>query len=464
MLLRSVFTLFLFLLSSVSLAGPRPLLGGLCGAGLSPGESLLAIEQDLKKAGLRQISESISLWYKSNTLISVNAKGKMSFFNEYNWIENDKITGVAVDEHNVYFHRAGAKSDYLYFGLAQGTNYPNTFYGDRSRVEKLFLSHSVEEGLIHSGFTPLGNDFYIRENIVSDPSTPTETYSLIARVRGSKISQLFLESPITANKIFMNGDSFEIVGASSKMSSFTNKTRLAVRLRNLSERVEFDFEDGSVENPTLLAPLETYSLEKLGVAPPISPIHDAGGFLIGGVNSTETILNLKTLRGVSIEELESRLFPGDPDSETAVTGFLARNEKLLNEMAYANKVVIEKMGRSHEIVARELKLFEGVWKLGIRKVIYRDRAYNIRDSGTYGFQTSPFRDGTGQGGAFTIERINLNTNAVIAKLAVSPTAIAMIELYGFYEGRGVPYHVNIDSFFQVFNFLQKSKWAMFFAF
>ncbi len=162
-------------------------------------------------------------------------------------------------------------------------------------------------------------------------------------------------------------------------------------------------------------------------------------FLVGGSNTTETILGLKSLNGIAIDSLEKQMRPGAPGETGSDSGFLGRTEGLLEVMAADNRFVVERHGLTHQDLARPLLL------LGHYAVKYRDAkevrlgslVFEIRSVSYNGSQYSPFEDGTSANSDVTI--INKKTGHGLSYSLLVPE---MIERYGFYEGTGTSYRVD----------------------
>lgn len=191
--------------------------------------------------------------------------------------------------------------------------------------------------------------------------------------------------------------------------------------------------------------------------PLVKPTKDPKtGFIVGGKNPTELIRRLTEINGRTIADLEKEMRPG----ESSTAGFLGKDEKLLDVLAEDNKYVVEKLGLTHQELARHLHVLGAAWnsvqpKLkadnnGPRQFLYHGRKYLVTGRVTRGFQHSPFKDETKSGTDVTVE--NAHTGK---KLTYGLLVPFMIERYGFYEGKSTNYRVEPKDVVEVFDFLKK---------
>lgn len=163
------------------------------------------------------------------------------------------------------------------------------------------------------------------------------------------------------------------------------------------------------------------------------------GFVIGGSNSTETILSLKSLNGIGIDALERQMRPGAPGMAGSDAGFLGNSERLLEVMAEDNRFVVEQQGLTHQDLARPLLLLGYYARKhgGGKAVKLGDLTFTVRAVHFSGSQDSPFMDGTSTSTDVTV--INKRTGFGLTYSLLVPR---MIERYGFYEGKGTSYRVD----------------------
>jgi hypothetical protein len=192
-------------------------------------------------------------------------------------------------------------------------------------------------------------------------------------------------------------------------------------------------------------------LVKAGIKP-VAPKKDPRtGFVVGGVNSTDLIEKLTEINGKSIAELEKVMRPG----ASSRAGFLGKDEKLLAVLAADNRFVVEKMGLSHQEIARHLHALgviaakqASAGKSG-QPFRYQGRRFRAEFFATLGFQDSPFGDGTKSGSDVTVH--NLDNGKKLRYALLVPY---MIERYGFYEGKGTPYRVEPAKVLEVLDFIK----------
>jgi hypothetical protein len=191
--------------------------------------------------------------------------------------------------------------------------------------------------------------------------------------------------------------------------------------------------------------------EELGVKL-VKPKKDAKtGFVVGGKNATALIKGLKQINGITIEALEKEMRPG----ASSMAGFLGRDEKLLDVLAADNKYVVEELGLTHQELARHLHVLGaiGFWQVGrketARPFLYHGRRFKVEVDSTFGFQPSPFNDGTKSGSNATL--FNLDNGKKLRYALLVPH---LIERYGFYEGKGTPYRVEPSAVVAALDFLK----------
>lgn len=193
-------------------------------------------------------------------------------------------------------------------------------------------------------------------------------------------------------------------------------------------------------------------LAELYVSPPETKLDPVTGFVVAGQNKTAVIEQLTAINGLKIADLESEMRPG----VSSHAGFLGADEKLLEVLAADNRYVVEKLGLTHQELARHLHAMAtiGWWqqkhKKGGAEFVYTGRRFRVSLAGTRGSQPSPFDDGTESGANATVE--NLDNGRMLRFALLVPY---MIERYGFYEGRGTPYRVDPQEVVAVFDFLTR---------
>jgi hypothetical protein len=195
-------------------------------------------------------------------------------------------------------------------------------------------------------------------------------------------------------------------------------------------------------------------LAEIGVSP-MKPSRDAKtGFLVGGKNATELIRGLTQINGRAIADLEKDMRPGAPGEVGSRAGFLGKDEKLLDVLAMDNTFVVDKLGLTHQDIARPLLIAHAI---GDKKRFdekgtlfrYRGHDYRITMICYKGFQESPFYDNTRTSCDAVLENL---TNK--KSLKYSPLVPMMIERYGFYEGKGTSYRVEPAAVLEVFPYLK----------
>ncbi len=183
----------------------------------------------------------------------------------------------------------------------------------------------------------------------------------------------------------------------------------------------------------------------LGVEP-VSPRKDpVTCFQVGGKNSTDSIKRLPEINGRKIAELERDMRPG----AESFKGFLGENESLLDVMAADNKLVVDEWKRTHQELARHMRVLADIGsKLGRKEFLYHGRRFRVELVMFRGEQPSPFHDGTKTGSDAIVR--NLDSGKEIRYSLLVPD---MVERYGFYEGQGTEYRVDPRKLLGVIDFV-----------
>jgi hypothetical protein len=179
------------------------------------------------------------------------------------------------------------------------------------------------------------------------------------------------------------------------------------------------------------------------------------GFVVGGKNPTALVRKLTHVNGKTIAELERSMRPG----ALSRAGFLGKDEKLLDVLAADNEYVVDKLGLTHQELARHLHVLAALGTVRPKEAPppfrYHGRRFRVTVLNWKGFQESPFADGT-----------STNRDAVVhnldngKRLRYSLLVPDMIERYGFYEGKGTSYRVEPKEALEVLDFLvPKAKGA-----
>jgi hypothetical protein len=90
---------------------------------------------------------------------------------------------------------------------------------------------------------------------------------------------------------------------------------------------------------------------------PVKPTKDPRtGFVVGGKNPTALIRKLKEIAGRPIVDLEKDMRPGAHSGK----GLPGKDERLLDVLAEDNRYVVDKLGLTHQELARHLHLVAAV--------------------------------------------------------------------------------------------------------
>lgn len=186
---------------------------------------------------------------------------------------------------------------------------------------------------------------------------------------------------------------------------------------------------------------------------PVEPAKDPKtGFVVGGVNSTETIRALTGLAGRPIADLERDMRPGAAGEGGSESGFLGPEERLLDVLASDNDFVLNELKTTHQEIARHLKTLAAISPGSEAvEVDYEGRRFRVSTMFWRGYQHSPFQDGTKTNVDVTVTNVETGR-----KLEYSLLVPLMIERYGFYEGKGTSYRVDPQEVVLVLDFLRPS--------
>ena len=78
------------------------------------------------------------------------------------------------------------------------------------------------------------------------------------------------------------------------------------------------------------------------------------GFVIGGKNATRLIKGLTEINGRAITDLEKDMRPGAKSEVSSGSGFLGKDDRLLDVLAEDNQFVVDKHGLTHQDLAKHM--------------------------------------------------------------------------------------------------------------
>ena len=226
--------------------------------------------------------------------------------------------------------------------------------------------------------------------------------------------------------------------------------------------------EGNLEGEDLVSPRSStiktstpkYSVSNFDLADdefysPVQSERDLGGLMVAGSNSSSVISECKSINGLSVDEIETLMRPNNPDKRSAASGFLTVDQRLIDVLVEDNDYVT-KLGLSHRELAIPLLqisnravsernktnaelIDQGRFKELVDTVDFKHAGTNWRVKVVEhkGFQYSPFNDDTETKFDFVIT--NLDNEQTVKFSGLVPI---MIERYGFYEGKGIPYRVE----------------------
>lgn len=163
------------------------------------------------------------------------------------------------------------------------------------------------------------------------------------------------------------------------------------------------------------------------------------GFVVGGINSSESIRHLRRLTGLFVEEIEKRARPGGESR----SGFLTETERFISVLVKDNEFVFSR-GFTHQQLAKPLfyvmNLFyflflrdeEGYKYSGAIKFFYNGQKYALEAYGAGQYltlQNSIFDDGLHSGMDFKVTNLTNGKSIVFSEMLPY-----YIWRYGFYLG------------------------------
>jgi len=201
------------------------------------------------------------------------------------------------------------------------------------------------------------------------------------------------------------------------------------------------------------ADYKDFDLKVLGITWVAEARDPQTGFIVGGKNSTESIRKLTHINGRTIAALEKDMRPG----ASSKAGFLGPDEKLLDVLAEDNADVVDRLGLTHQQLARHLRLLGqvGRWAFDAdppsdgHNFTYHGRRFRVQVKLARGYQESPFHDNTKANTDVTLQ--NLDGGKTLRYSLLVPD---MVERYGFYEGKGTPYRVGPKAILEVLDFIK----------
>jgi hypothetical protein len=137
-----------------------------------------------------------------------------------------------------------------------------------------------------------------------------------------------------------------------------SQTILMMQNERLGVRFEMDSK-GDIWSTSvqLLKSLDAIDPVILGITK-FAPKEELGSHLvIGGRNSSESISQLTTLNGISIEKLEADMRPGRPTDIVSSEGFLGPHESLKGILIKDNETVLNQLHLTNQEIAYHLKWF-----------------------------------------------------------------------------------------------------------
>jgi hypothetical protein len=237
----------------------------------------------------------------------------------------------------------------------------------------------IDSYFASAGFEKIGDNVFSgslrswKTDLGGNPIESVELKSVLLILDGTRVSKGLVETGL--------GPDFEAWLGASGGKLLKTKTVLFSPNPRFPRYSIWPFEIQSVligENDFFtfeLGPLGTTSIRKMkgdAAAIPLelllqektfNPFTEPGSdFVVGGVNSSETIKKVKTLNGRQIEALEYDMRPNGLSGE----GFLGPHERLVDVLVSDNDWVRGQPGLTHQILSSELRILSAIKHSGAR--------------------------------------------------------------------------------------------------
>jgi len=313
-----------------------------------------------------------------------------------------------------------------------------SYRGEKPRVDDL-LNVKISDQLLSQGFEKDSNDPNIFKINFEEYG---KNYEVVILLEGGKVKKVL--KPIDKRALKAVGEEYEVLGYKESVDSFDRKESIVTVA---SKFIQVDISSGyggrALDETQRL--LRNVDSSQLGIKP-FAEVAEASGFKIGGKNSTELILSLQSINGISIPKLEDRLRP----HSYSMSGFIGNGESFLKVLADDNDFVLSK-GLTHQKLAEPLIYAREFYIKGMGSSFeYNGIKYEVKVTGYRGSQNSPFDDKTDS--SIDMKVTNLSTGKSLSCSGMVPD---MIQRYGFYEGKEVSYRLEPSSILQVFDFPTK---------
>ncbi len=378
------------------------------------------------------------LRYREDTIVQLNRKGEIAGL--YLQKEIDRpltdIRGIQVVEQH--------GSDWLKIVYADGSfefrGMGNaSFMGTPEKIPANEIpAHVTREQLLDEGATELGD--------------LTGLFELKHRQRGDRVLVLI-----------RNG---VVIWLGEESEAFTQKYNAAdTHIAGWDEDIGLVFQEGPLiygvgKSRVVTLRLDTDQELNVPLTKAQSQVEapNADGFVVGGVNTNETIAQLTQLNGRTIAQIESDSRPG-VDAQIAAlngryirstalsdAGFLGSTERL-KDVLLADNTFVTSQGLNHQQLVEPLfyamNFLESTGSQSGR-FRYKGNLYEASYQQWRGIVESPFHDGLRPSRDYTVT--NLETGA---SLGFSQAVPYFIQRYGFYEGN-TPYRVDPKRILEVF--------------
>jgi len=310
--------------------------------------------------------------------------------------------------------------------------------GDKPKVED-FYGVKISEQLIGQGFEKDSNDPNIFKIGFEEYGN---SFEVVIFLEAEKIKKVV--KPIDKRALKAVGDDYEILGYKDIVGSF-GRSESVVTVASKFVQIDVSSTYGGRALDDSQKVLRSIDSSQLGLKP-FNETVEASGFKIGGKNSTEIILSLQSINGISIPKLEERLRPHG----YSMSGFIGGRESFTQVLADDNDYVLSE-GLTHQELAEPLIYAREFYLKGMGSNFeYKGARYEVKVTGYRGSQNSPFDDKTDT--SIDMKITNLSTGKSLSCSGMVPD---MIQRYGFYEGKDVAYRLEPSKILEVFDFLKK---------
>jgi len=116
-------------------------------------------------------------------------------------------------------------------------------------------------------------------------------------------------------------------------------------------------------------------------------------------------------------------------------GFLGSDTRNLADVLEADDAAVKRLGLTHEQVAQRMRDLREAGKKGLGQTVRVEDSFEVAVDGVRGKLPCPFRDGH----VFPKVNTTVRNLRLGREITYTDLSIHMIEVHGFYQGRGAPF-------------------------